>query len=63
MKLARSRSVGEALAAARAATIVTVLPRIEHTDAGAVLRIPAEAGYDVVDAPLEALASALRRNR
>jgi len=28
-----------------------------------VLRIPAEAGYDVVDAPLEALASALRRNR
>jgi 8-oxo-dGTP pyrophosphatase MutT (NUDIX family) len=63
MKLARSRAVAEALAAARAATIVTVLPRIERTDAGPVLRIPAEAGYDVVDAPLEALASALRRNR
>jgi 8-oxo-dGTP pyrophosphatase MutT (NUDIX family) len=61
MKLARSHAVEEALATARAATIVTVLPRIEHTDAGAVLRIPAEAGYDVVDAPLDALAAAFRR--
>jgi 8-oxo-dGTP pyrophosphatase MutT (NUDIX family) len=61
MKLARSRGVAEALKAARAAPIVTVMPRVEHTEAGAVLRIPAEAGYDVVDAPLDNLLSALRR--
>jgi 8-oxo-dGTP pyrophosphatase MutT (NUDIX family) len=52
MKLARSHEVNQALAASRASTIVTVMPRIEQTEAGAVLRIPAEADYDVVDAPL-----------
>jgi hypothetical protein len=60
MKLARSHAVEEALAKAEAAPIVTVMPRIEQTDAGAVLRIPAEADYDVVDAPLNNLAAALR---
>jgi 8-oxo-dGTP pyrophosphatase MutT (NUDIX family) len=53
MKLARSRRVEEALAAARAAPIVTVMPRIEQTDTGPVLRIPVEADYDLTDAPLD----------
>jgi len=52
-KLGRSRSVADAIAAARAARIVTVLPRVERGASGAVLRIPEEAGYDVVEAPLE----------
>ena len=63
MKLARSRGVEEALATARNSTIVTVMPRVEHTEAGAVLRIPAEAGYDVVETPLAAMAAAFRGSR
>jgi 8-oxo-dGTP pyrophosphatase MutT (NUDIX family) len=63
MKLGRSHGVEEALATARASTIVTVMPRIEHTEAGAVLRIPAEADYDVVDAPLDAQVTAFRGSR
>jgi 8-oxo-dGTP pyrophosphatase MutT (NUDIX family) len=55
-KLGRSASVAEALAAARRDPIVTVLPRVAHTDHGDVLRIPAEAGYDLSEAPLEGLA-------
>jgi 8-oxo-dGTP pyrophosphatase MutT (NUDIX family) len=55
IKLARSQRVEDALSAARAEKIVTVMPRVERTEAGAVLHIPAEAGYDVVDAPVDAL--------
>lgn len=62
MKLGRSHGVEEALATARAASIVTVLPRIEQTDDGPVLRIPAEADYEVVEAPLATMAAAFRRN-
>jgi 8-oxo-dGTP pyrophosphatase MutT (NUDIX family) len=54
-KLARSANVAAAFAAARAARIVTVLPHVEGGPKGPVLRIPAEAGYDVVEAPLEEL--------
>ena len=53
MKLGRSRAVEEALATARTSAIVTVMPRIEQTDAGTVLRIPAEADYDVVETLLD----------
>jgi len=52
-KLARSRSAAEALAAARSGRVVTVLPRVERGPSGAVLRIPADAGYDVTEAPLD----------
>ena len=62
MKLARCHAVDESLAKAEGAPIVTVMPRIEQTDAGAVLRIPAEADYDVVDAPLDTLAASMRRS-
>jgi 8-oxo-dGTP pyrophosphatase MutT (NUDIX family) len=54
-RLARSTSVAEALAAARAAKIVTVLPRIERGEHGMVLRIPEDAGYGFSEAPLDAL--------
>jgi 8-oxo-dGTP pyrophosphatase MutT (NUDIX family) len=54
-KLGRSDTTARALEAARDDTIVTVLPSVTKTDAGPVMRIPAEAGYDVVEAPLDAL--------
>jgi 8-oxo-dGTP pyrophosphatase MutT (NUDIX family) len=47
--LAKSRTVDEALAAARVRTIIPVSPEpFEHPD-GPALRIPAEAGYDVTE--------------
>ena len=52
-KLGRSSSTAQAIAAARAHPVVTVLPRIDRRAEGAVLRIPAEAGYDVVEAPVD----------
>lgn len=54
-KLGRSACVADALAAARGAPVVTVLPLVARTDAGPVMRLPAEAGYDVVEAPLDAV--------
>jgi 8-oxo-dGTP pyrophosphatase MutT (NUDIX family) len=53
-KLGRSSSTAQAIAAARAHPVVTVLPRIDWRAEGAVLRIPAEAGYGVVEAPVDA---------
>lgn len=57
-KLARSRSAAEALAAARATRVVTVLPRVEHGPAGPVVRIPADAGYDITEAPVDSIMKA-----
>jgi 8-oxo-dGTP pyrophosphatase MutT (NUDIX family) len=54
-KLARSANVAAAIEAARHAPVVTVLPRVERGPAGMVLRIPAEAGYDVVEAPIDGI--------
>jgi hypothetical protein len=54
IKLARSRSVAEALERARAGPVVTVLPQVARNAAGEpVIRIPAEAEYDLVEAPLD----------
>src|SRR5262249_59504770 len=50
-KLARSRSVAEALAAARRETIVTVHPERVDGPSGPVVRIPLEAGYGVSEVP------------
>lgn len=50
-KLARSRTVAAALAAARADTIVTVCPQYVETAAGAMWVIPAAAGYGVSEVP------------
>jgi 8-oxo-dGTP pyrophosphatase MutT (NUDIX family) len=55
-KLAGSESASEALAAARASRVVTVLPRLERAaDGSQHLRIPAEAGYGLDAAPVDAL--------
>jgi hypothetical protein len=46
MKLAGYSTVVEAIAAARAATVVTVLPEVSQIDGTRrVLRVPLEAGY------------------
>jgi 8-oxo-dGTP pyrophosphatase MutT (NUDIX family) len=56
VKLARSHSVAAALARARHEAVVTVLPRVARNAEGQpVIRIPAEAGYDLVEAPLDDL--------
>ena len=55
-KLGRSTRVRDALEAARSAPVVTVEPRIVRGDDGkAVLHLPKEAGYDVVEAPLDSI--------
>jgi 8-oxo-dGTP pyrophosphatase MutT (NUDIX family) len=54
-KLGRSRSVAEALRAARSRPVVTVFPRIEERGGEMRMILPAEADYDVVEAPLDAL--------
>jgi 8-oxo-dGTP pyrophosphatase MutT (NUDIX family) len=47
--LAKSRTVDEALAAARARTVVPVQPQLFESPDGPALRIPADAGYDVTE--------------
>jgi 8-oxo-dGTP pyrophosphatase MutT (NUDIX family) len=54
-KLGRSGTIAEALAAAREGRVVTVLPVVVQGDTEKVLRIPADAGYDVFEAPLSEL--------
>lgn len=51
-KLARAHSVADALDRARAAP---VLPTVGRGAGGPVLRIPAEADYDLVEAPIDEL--------
>jgi 8-oxo-dGTP pyrophosphatase MutT (NUDIX family) len=52
-KLARSERVADAVARARAARVVTVLPTLGRGAAGPVIRIPAEADYGLTEAPLD----------
>jgi 8-oxo-dGTP pyrophosphatase MutT (NUDIX family) len=52
LKLSRSPDAAAALAAARQGSIVTVTPELVKTEAGAVMRIPAEADYGVTDVPM-----------
>ena len=53
-KLGRSTTVAEALAAAQSAPVVTVLPRVKKAGDGTpMLVLPADAGYDIVEAPVE----------
>jgi 8-oxo-dGTP pyrophosphatase MutT (NUDIX family) len=51
-KLGRAATVAEALANARREPVVTVLPRIEKRGETPTMVLPADAGYDVVEAPL-----------
>jgi hypothetical protein len=48
-KLARYRTVAEAVAATRAKPVVTVVPRVKRTPEGRWLQIPAEADYGVTE--------------
>jgi hypothetical protein len=48
-KLARSSTVEEALAATRAAPVVTVMPEVLHGPEGPMFRIPGAAGYGVTE--------------
>lgn len=52
-KLARATSVADALARARGARVVPVLPTVGKNASGPVIRIPAEADYDLTEAPLD----------
>jgi 8-oxo-dGTP pyrophosphatase MutT (NUDIX family) len=47
--LGKSRTVDEALAAARARTVVPVQPQLVDSPDGPMLRIPPEAGYDITE--------------
>jgi 8-oxo-dGTP pyrophosphatase MutT (NUDIX family) len=51
-KLGRAHSVAEAVAAARREPIVTVLPRVEKRGETPTMVLPADAGYELVEAPL-----------
>ena len=57
-KLGRSPTVGQALAAARADTIVTVCPELVEGPEGKLLRIPAAAGYGITEMPANLTARA-----
>ncbi|WP_293370353.1 hypothetical protein [Nevskia sp.] len=48
-KLGRSTTVADAIAAARADTIIEVLPEMVEGAAGITLRIPAAAGYGITE--------------
>ena len=52
-KLARYRSVAEAVEATRASPVVTVMPKVKRTPEGRWLQIPAEAGYGVTEVFVE----------
>src|SRR5262245_13982780 len=52
-KLARYATVAVAVAATRAAPVVTVIPKAKHTPEGRWLQIPAEAGYGVTEVFVE----------
>jgi 8-oxo-dGTP pyrophosphatase MutT (NUDIX family) len=52
VKLGAARTVANALAAARASSIVTVTPRLEDRPEGRVFRIPMDAGYGVDAVPV-----------
>lgn len=59
LKLGGSRTVAEALAAARTDRIVTVCPEIADTPDGKVFRIPAEAGYGISELPAAGIPRAM----
>ena len=51
LKLGRSATVAEAMAAARADPIVTICPEVVETPQGRLVRIPLAAGYDLAEVP------------
>jgi hypothetical protein len=53
VKLARYRTVAEAVAATRARPVVTVTPKVKRTPEGRWLQIPADADYGVTEVFVE----------
>jgi 8-oxo-dGTP pyrophosphatase MutT (NUDIX family) len=53
VKLGRATSVADAIARARSKPVVAVLPTVGKNADGPTIRIPAEADYDLTEAPLE----------
>lgn len=51
--LAEASSGSDAVARAQARTLVPVLPQVRMTDNGRVLALPPDAGYGVVEEPME----------
>jgi hypothetical protein len=51
--LAEASSASDAVARADARKLVTVLPQIQSRESGRVLVLPPDAGYGVVEEPLE----------
>lgn len=51
--LAEASSAADAVARANARTLVTVQPQVQTREAGRVLVLPPDAGYGVVEEPLE----------
>jgi 8-oxo-dGTP pyrophosphatase MutT (NUDIX family) len=51
--LAEAQSAADAVARSAARTLVTVQPQIQSREAGRVLVLPPDAGYGVVEEPLE----------
>jgi 8-oxo-dGTP pyrophosphatase MutT (NUDIX family) len=58
LRLGQSRSVSEAMAAAREAAIVSITPQVVKTPSGAVFRIPPDAGYPISELPVDKVARA-----
>ena len=59
-KFGRSRTVEAAIEAARAAPVVTVMPRGQKVEGGRRLRIPASAGYGLTEAFVDARGAVTR---
>jgi len=59
-KFGRSATVAEALAAARSAPVVTVMPQGRKVEGGRRLRIPADAGYDLTEVLVDARGTVTR---
>lgn len=51
--LAEANSAADCIARAQARKLVTVLPQIKDTPNGRVLALPSDAGYGIVEEPLE----------
>jgi 8-oxo-dGTP pyrophosphatase MutT (NUDIX family) len=49
MKLDESKTIAAAFARARSTKVVTVRPEVERVAGGSIFRIPAEAGYAVIE--------------
>ena len=62
-KVGRSRTVSEAIVAARAHPVVTVLPVSEKVEGGRIMRIPEEAGYGAAELFVEGGAGKAARIR